>query len=149
MAYELKIVENDYDWKIYHEIREKDLFEYYGLHGVYDKNLPAEYLKSNYSLLFLRNNIPIGTCRIDTNNKKEGILRLVVIKKNKRGLGYGRKLNSLIENYAKKRGFEKLLVNAKEEAADYYLKMGWRPYQWDKDELVGIAEGSIQMEKIL
>ena len=42
-----------------------------------------------------------------------------------------------------------LRVNAAADAVGYYRKTGWYRANWDKTEMKGIAENTVQMEKVL
>lgn len=63
--------------------------------------------------------------------------------------GYGRLLQRLVEQEARRRGMRHLAVNAHRTAVGFYEKTGWQRQSWDPDELVGLAVDCVQMVKAL
>lgn len=143
----IKVSSSDH-WQAYHHIRRKVLWENRGKRD-YDDKHPDEHLPDHHPLLLLLNNGPIGTTRLDNLGNGVGVVRLVAIVETLQRNGHGRQLSSLVENYARDLGIHTLYVNAAPEALGFYKKMGWQLYEWDKEELVGIAEDCVQMRKIL
>lgn len=135
-------------WQAYHDIRQKVLWENRGKQD-YDDKHEDEYLPNHHPLLLLLNNVPIGTTRLDDFNDGYGAVRLVAISDDFQRSGHGRQLSSLVEEYARRLGIKTLYVNAAPEALGFYKKLGWEFYDWDADELTGIAEDCRQMRKIL
>jgi N-acetylglutamate synthase-like GNAT family acetyltransferase len=76
-------------------------------------------------------------------------MRLVAIAEAFQRRGHGRQLSASVEDYARNLRIGTLYVNAIPDALEYYQKLGWELYEWDAEELTGIAEGCIQMRKIL
>ena len=146
--YELVKVTAPNHWKAYHDIRRKVLWENRGKLDYNDRHAD-EYLPENHPLLLLLNNNPIGTTRLDDLNDGCGVVRLVAITDDFQRSGHGRQLSSLVEKYARGLGIKTLYVNAAPEALGFYEKLGWKYYEWDAEELSGIAEDCRQMRKIL
>jgi N-acetylglutamate synthase-like GNAT family acetyltransferase len=147
-SYELIKVTASNHWQAYHDIRRKVLWENRRKQD-YDDKHEDETLPNHHPLLLLLNNTPIGTTRLDDFNDGYGAVRLVAISDDFQRKGHGRYLSSLVEEYARGLGIKTLVVNAAPEALGYYKKMGWEFYNWDVDELTGIAEDCRQMRKIL
>ena len=146
MDYELTEVTTDSDWRKYHSLRRRVLWERRGL-TKYDDNHADEYRPDNHPLLLKLNGRVIGTVRLDEFGSATGAVRLVAIEPGLQGQGHGRVLSEHVENYARRLGITKLYVNAAPEAVGYYEKLGWEPEVWDKGELVGIASHCRQMSK--
>ena len=146
--YQLIKITTPNHWQAYHDIRRKVLWENLGKTN-YDDKHKDEYLQGNHPLLLLLNDVPIGTTRLDEFKESCGVARLVAIADDVQKSGHGRKLCSLVEDYARNLGIKTLYVNAAPEALEFYKKLGWGFYEWDAEELIGIAEDCQQMRKIL
>jgi N-acetylglutamate synthase-like GNAT family acetyltransferase len=147
-SYELIKVTDPSHWRAYHDIRRKVLWENRGKQGYDDKHVD-ETLPNHHPLLLLLNNNPIGTTRLDDLKNGYGIVRLVAICRDIQRNGHGRHLSFLVEEFARNLGIKTLYVNAAPEALGFYKKTGWELYEWDAEELKGIAEDCWQMRKIL
>ena len=147
-SYELIKVTPSNHWRAYHDIRRKVLWENRGKHD-YDEKHADETLSNHHPLLLLLNNNPIGTTRLDDFKNGYAAVRLVAISEDFQRSGHGRRLSSLVEEYARSLGIKTLYVNAAPEALGFYKKLGWEFFEWDADELTGIAEDCRQMRKIL
>lgn len=69
---------------------------------------------------------PIGVCRLQFNTDKEAQLRYMGVNENTQGLGVGRKLILHAEERARQEGAERLILQAREIAVDFYKKCGYR-----------------------
>ena len=147
-SYQLIKVTASNHWHDYHAIRRKVLWENRGKTTYNDKHAD-EYLPNHHPLLLLFDNISIGTTRLDDFGNGFGAVRLVAIADKFQGNGHGRQLSSLFEDYARNLGIKTLYVNAASEALEFYKKLGWEFYEWDAEELAGIADDCQQMRKIL
>jgi|ERR1700735_238339 N-acetylglutamate synthase-like GNAT family acetyltransferase len=148
MAHELSKVTSESDWRDYHSLRRKILWEAKGRIG-YDETHRDEFLEPNHPLLLKLYGRSIGTTRLDDFNDGTGAVRLVTIAIDVQGRGHGRVLSELVENYARRLGLTTLFVNAAPEAVGYYEKLGWEHYSWNPAELIGIAANCKQMRKVL
>ena len=148
MSYELRAVMTPDDWRAMHDIRQKVLFAP-GRHSIsYDENHPDDRADGNTPFLLFENEEPLGVARLDERGET-GIVRLVAIVQHKQRKGYGLRLNNFIEAEARRRGVRILRVNAAPDAVGFYLKAGWSEKLWDPTELVGLAQGAVQMEKVI
>ncbi|HEY4487526.1 MAG TPA: GNAT family N-acetyltransferase [Candidatus Paceibacterota bacterium] len=141
--------ENTADWETYHRIRREELFEARGRIGIYDANRAEEKFPNHFSLLFKYQGRAIGTTRLDVREDGTAIVRLVAIIKNEQRKGHGSELAKCVEEIARAKGVQKLLVNAVPDAVGYYEKLGYVRDDWDPNELTGISANSIQMSKVL
>jgi N-acetylglutamate synthase-like GNAT family acetyltransferase len=148
MSYELVKVTTESDWREYHSLRSRVLWEARG-RSRYNERHPDEYLASNHPLLFKLDGRSIGTTRLDNLGDRRGVVRLVAIAADVQRRGHGRVLSALVEDYARRLGLKTVLVNAAPEAVGYYEKMGWQACIWDEAELTGIASDCKQTRKDL
>jgi N-acetylglutamate synthase-like GNAT family acetyltransferase len=148
MSYELVEATADSDWREYHSVRRRVLFERRGLTN-YDETNADEYNAANHPLLLKLDGRAIGTVRLDDFGNGAGAVRLVAIAPDLQRRGHGRVLSDYVESYARRLGIKILYVNAVLEAVGYYEKLGWKPDVWNEAELVGIASGCRQMSKPL
>ncbi|HXI88311.1 MAG TPA: GNAT family N-acetyltransferase [Parvularculaceae bacterium] len=148
MSYSLVKVATESEWKDYHALRRKILWEAKGRSG-YDENYPDEFVPANHPLLLKLDGRSIGTTRLDDFGDGKAVVRLVTVATDEQRRGHGRVLSALVEEYAQRLGISTLLVNAAPDAVGYYEKMGWERYAWDPRELVGIAADCTQMRKAL
>jgi N-acetylglutamate synthase-like GNAT family acetyltransferase len=146
--YELIKVTASNHWRAYHDICGQVLWVNRGKQD-YDDKHADEHLPNHHPLLLLLNNIPIVTTRLDDFNDGCGVVRLVAISDDFQKSGHGRQLSFLVEEYARSLGIKTLYVNAAPEDLGFYKKLAWEFYEWDADELIGIAEDCRQMRKNL
>lgn len=146
MTHTLAKVTNEDDWRAYHAIRRVVLWEARGRYNYNDK-YPDEFVPDNHPLLLKYNNQPIGTTRLDDRKDGTAIVRLVAITPEVQRGGHGRILGQKVEKYAHSLGTHTLLVNAAPDATGFYEKTGWTFFEWDKEELQGIAADCVQMRK--
>ena len=149
MRYELVEVTDPEDWAAYHAIRQQELFENRGRHGIYDPNRPDERLPGKHHYLLKADGRPVGTTRLDLRDDGACVFRLVAITASEQGKGHGRALGELVEERARRFGADRAYVNAAATAVGYYEATGWTRHVWDEAELVGIASECIQMRKPL
>jgi predicted GNAT family N-acyltransferase len=77
-------------------------------------------------LMALKDNDEIvGVCRLQFNSKEVAQLRYMGIKTNVQGSGIGRKLISHAEKKAKMNGAEKMILQAREIAVEFYKQCGY------------------------
>ena len=151
MSYELRPVTTAQDRAAMHAIRRATLFtpDRPGGIVVYDENHPHDLDPANQCFLLVLEGTPIGVVRLDPRGEREGVVRLVAILPELQGQGHGRALSDLVDTEARRRGMQKLSLNARQSAVGYYERMGWTPEVWDAAELAGIAAHCTQMSKRL
>jgi N-acetylglutamate synthase-like GNAT family acetyltransferase len=148
VAYELVDVKSERDWKEYHSIRRRVLWEARGLAN-YDETHVDEYKPANRPLLLKLDGRAVGTVRLDDFGNGTGAIRLLAIEPELQRKGHGRVLSEYVEECARRMGIRILYVNAALESVGYYERLGWEPCIWDENELVGIASECRQMSKRL
>ena len=146
--YSLVKVTSESEWREYHSIRRRVLWEQRGLVN-YDDGHPDEHIPTHHPLLLKLEGEAIGTVRLDDRGDGRGVVRLVAIETALQRQGHGRLLSELTEDYARNLGMTQLYVNATPESVGYYERLGWQPEVWDQAELVGAASVCSQMSKSL
>lgn len=135
---------NDKAMSQMHEIREKVLFP----DGDYDRNHPDDRKPNHHCFIFLANDMPVGTVRLDFIHPHEAAVRLVAILPEYQGQKIGLKMMSDAENYAKSKGIKKLVTNSAKNAIKFYESLGFSPQKWT-DPGEGIGRPTFQMAKDL
>ena len=67
----------------------------------------------------------LGVCRIQFNSTTEAQLRFMAVKENTQGSGIGKKLMSFAEANAKQNGASSIILQARENAVEFYKKCGY------------------------
>lgn len=67
----------------------------------------------------------IGVCRLQFNSAEEAQLRYMGVQDSARGSGIGKKLITYAEQKAKSRSAHKMILQARENAVDFYKKCGY------------------------
>jgi GNAT superfamily N-acetyltransferase len=80
---------------------------------------------------------------------RTGVIRLVAIREDCQRQGHGRHLSRLNDAYTRDLGLRVLYLSAAPRAIGYDAKKDWHPHEWNPQELAGIAEGHLQVRKIL
>src|SRR5262245_61705267 len=101
--YSLKAPAADDEWRTYHAIRRKVLFENRGHFGVYDESHPDDLAPGNYPMLLMYGNEPIGVIRVDVDGEL-AIFRRVAIREDVQRRGNGSVMVSLAEEFARGKG---------------------------------------------
>ena len=78
MSHTLRGPENEEEWRVYHAIRRKALFENRGRFGVYNENHSDEFEKDNHPLILFDRNTPIGVIRVDIHDRVAWFRRVAV-----------------------------------------------------------------------
>ncbi|MEJ2278572.1 MAG: GNAT family N-acetyltransferase [Candidatus Lokiarchaeota archaeon] len=81
--------------------------------------------KNTIPIIALINNQVVGTIRLHQNTKDEGQLRYLAIDKEFRKKGIGSELILYSEKISKRLGFQKLILNARKTAAQFFKKLGY------------------------
>lgn len=67
----------------------------------------------------------IGVSRLQFNSPGEAQVRFMGVRDDQQGKGVGKKLMAYLENKAKEKGAEKVVLQARENAVPFYLSMGY------------------------
>lgn len=111
-------------WRAYHDIRRRVLFEARGQFGVYREDGPDEKAPGNHPKLLLFRGDPIGVVRIDVD-ATTAICRRVAVRADVQRLGHGRALLSLVEEFARDNGCERLASHVAPDAVGFYERCGF------------------------
>jgi GNAT superfamily N-acetyltransferase len=131
---------NDAEWRAYHDIRRRVLFEARGQFGVYQEDRPDERALGNHPKLLLYRGEPVGVVRIDVAGTT-AICRRVAIRSDVQRLGHGRVLLSLVEQFARDVGCRRLASYVAPDAVEFYERCG---FSVDRDR----AEGSSRIASV-
>jgi N-acetylglutamate synthase-like GNAT family acetyltransferase len=113
-----------HEWRAYHDIRRRVLFEARGLFGVYDENRPDERVVGNHPKLLRHHDDVVGVVRIDVAGTV-AMIRRVAIRADVQRHGHGRVLLALVEEFARGQGCERLASRVATDAVGFYRKCGF------------------------
>ena len=139
----LRAPSSDEEWRVYHAIRRKVLFENRGLFGVYDENRPEDSKTANHPLILIYKGVPIGVIRIDIDIRVAWF-RKVAVREELQRAGHGRVLLGLAEAYARAEGCDEVRSNVAADAVGFYEQCG---YSRDSSRKTGSE--SVPMQKQL
>lgn len=122
--YELRPPAGDDDWRAFHAIRRKVLFENRGKGNTYVDNHPDDFKPGNHPLILLYEHTIIGVIRVDVAGAVAWFRR-VAIRHDLQGAGHGRALLRLAEAFAKAEGCIEIRSNAAVEAVGFYEHCGY------------------------
>jgi len=125
MQVELVRITNPQQWRAYHDIRRRVLYEERGRSGVYDESHPDDRLADNHALLLIVDGCPRATVRLDLVGSGRAIVRTVAVEVEHQRRGLGRTLLKRMEKYARAQGVEVLEVNSAPDAVEFYARLGW------------------------
>ena len=89
----------------------------------------------------------VGTGRLHFNSKQEGQIRYMAVNESIQRKGLGSSIVLELEMMAKKKGAKKMVLNARENALNFYLSLGYKeiePYKSD----TGIPHTTMSKELI-
>jgi len=124
------------EWRAYHDIRRRVLFEARGQFGVYDDTRPEETASGHHPRLLLHRGDPVGVIRIDIEGTT-AIFRRVAVRADAQRLGHGRALLSLAQRFAQAEGCSRLLSHVALDAVGFYRKCGFASEHEDGGEPSG------------
>lgn len=119
LGYELRRPRSDEEWRAFHAIRRRVLFENRGKGDSYVENHPDDSQPGNHPLVLLYRGEIIGVLRLDVSDRVAW-LRRVAIREDLQRVGHGRVLLKLAETFAKAQGCNELRTNAAVEAVGFY-----------------------------
>jgi predicted GNAT family N-acyltransferase len=67
----------------------------------------------------------LGVGRLHLNNEKEAQIRYMATEEDCRGLGVGRVIINKLEELARARGVERIVLNARDNVVGFYLRFGY------------------------
>ncbi|HEY7183660.1 MAG TPA: GNAT family N-acetyltransferase [Blastocatellia bacterium] len=142
-SHTLRGPENEDEWRVYHAIRRKVLFENRGRFGVYNENHPDEFEKDNHPLILFDRDTPIGVIRVDVRDRVAWFRR-VAVREDLQRAGHGRALLSLAEAFAREAGCNEARSDVAADAVGFYERCGY-----SRDLSTPAESGSVLMQKPL
>ena len=139
----LRAPSSDDEWRVYHAIRRKVLFENRGQFGIYDENYPEEFETVNHPLILIYKGAPIGVIRIDIELSVAWFRRVAVREELQRA-GHGRVLLGLAEAFARDEGCDEVRSNVAADAVGFYERCGY-----SRDSSSEARSDSVPMQKHL
>jgi len=123
-GHELVTPGNSIEWRAYHDIRRRVLFEARGQIGVYDENRPDERMPGRHAKLLLYRGDPVGVVRIDID-ATTAIFRRVAVRSDVQRLGHGRALLTLAQRFARESGCVSAVSYVAADAVGFYRRCGF------------------------
>jgi GNAT superfamily N-acetyltransferase len=124
VEYELRRPRSDEEWRAFHALRRRVLFENRGKGESYVENHPDDSQPGNHPLVLLYREEIIGVMRLDVA-ETIGWLRRVAIREDLQRVGHGRVLLKLAEAFARAQDCDELRTNAAVEAVGFYERCGY------------------------
>ena len=120
----LRTPQDEKEWRAFHAIRRKVLFENRGKNETYNENHPDDSKPGNYPLVLVYGGDVIGVLRIDVVGSVAW-LRRVAIREDMQRAGHGRVLLRLAEAFASEKECTEIQSNAAVEAVEFYERCGY------------------------
>lgn len=136
-GYVLRPPATDAEWAAYHDIRRRALFAPFHPEVAYDPDHPDERDPRNHPLVLVKDGAVIGTLRIDCLDAERAALRLFAVAPGRQGMGHGRALLRLAEDFVRRGGRRRIVLHGNPEAIGFYLGNGYRRMPWDDDAALG------------
>lgn len=134
MNYTIKSPETESEWKNYYNFRWEMLRKPIGMSK---QTVKDDLEKESYHLMVVnKKDEVIGSGRLHFNNKKEGQIRYMAVSDSIQRKGLGTSIVLELEIMAKEKGAQEMVLNARENAINFYLSLGYKeiePYQSDTD----------------
>ena len=132
MNYTIKSPETESEWKNYYNFRWEMLRKPIGMSK---QTVKDDLEKESYHLMVVnKKDKVIGSGRLHFNNKKEGQIRYMAVSDSIQRKGLGTSIVLELEIMAKKKGAQEMVLNARENAINFYLSLGYKeiePYESD------------------
>lgn len=141
--YALRTPQDDEEWRAFHAIRRRVLFENRGKNETYIENHPDDSKPANHPLILLYGDEVIGVLRLDIA-APVAWLRRVAIRDDLQRQGHGRALLRLAEAFAAAQGCDEIRSNAAVEAVEFYERCGYA-----SDSTVEAPVNSVRVRKSL
>ena len=132
MNYTIKSPETESEWENYFNFRWEMLRKPIGMSK---QTVKDDLEKESYHLMVInKKDKVIGSGRLHFNNKKEGQIRYMAVSDLIQRKGLGTSIVLELETIAKEKGAQEMVLNARENAINFYLSLGYKkiePYQSD------------------
>ena len=112
------------EWEQYYDLRFKVLREPWGqLKG--SEVLTDEDQAYHAMVMDSETGKVVGVARMQTNTPTQGQVRCVAVSPQLQGKGVGKLLMGYLENLAREKGFQEIVLDARENAVEFYLSIGY------------------------
>jgi GNAT superfamily N-acetyltransferase len=112
------------EWATYHAIRRRVLFELRGNGDAYNPDHPDEHRDGHYPFLLWIAGEPVGVIRVDIDGAT-AIFRRVAIREDVQRRGYGRRLLSEAEQFARSQTCVRIESHVDPPAVPFYERCGF------------------------
>ena len=119
---EVKIPESEKEWDSYYDLRYRILREPLGKERGSERNEGDE---TGMHFALYENKVLIAVARLDSVGKTTCQARFVAVEAHLQGQGYGRGIMTALEKEALSRGYQKLILHARDYALPFYEKLGY------------------------
>lgn len=112
------------EWEQYYDLRFKVLREPWGqLKG--SEVLTDEDQADHAMVIDTETEKIVGVARMQTNSPTQGQVRCVAVSPALQGKGVGKLLMNYLETVAQEKGFQEIVLDARENAVKFYLSIGY------------------------
>lgn len=143
IEHELRAPKHEEEWREFHAIRRKVLFENRGKSATYIENHPDDFKPGNHPMILRYGGVGVGVIRVEVCDRVAWFRR-VAIRDDLQRMGHGRVLLRLAEAFAKANGCTEVLSNAAVEAVEFYERCGYA-----RHPSVGAPANSVPVRKPL
>lgn len=130
--------------KIYYEARHRILIAPLGL-AVEAGQDTIEEISVHRMVVDDKGNV-VGISRLHYNSDKEGQVRYVGVEESMRGKGLAQRMMKELETVAKEKGVEEIVLNSRDYAVPFYLKLGYKSI---KETAMQVGIPHFEMRKML
>ena len=124
MKFQIIIPENNKDIQSYYKLRFEVLRKPWGQH---ENTVHDEWENQSLHVLMIdENGEAVATGRLQFNSDNDGQIRSMAVKEKFRGKGLGTLVLKFLEEKAKERKFTKIILDARDNAVDFYKKNGYK-----------------------
>ncbi len=81
---------------------------------------------TSYHIIAVENNRIAGVARLQSADKNQLQLRYMAVDHDFQGKGVGRKIMQHAESHARQQGYKAIILNARENALGFYLRLGYQ-----------------------
>ncbi len=124
MNYIIKSPETELEWNKYFKFRWEMLRKPLGMSKETLKDELED--ESQHLIAIDEQKEVIGIGRLHFNNNKEGQIRYMAVSNKIQRKGLGTKIVFELETIARKKGFQEIVLNARENAISFYLSIGYK-----------------------
>ena len=82
--------------------------------------------KCIHAMAIDENNDVVGVCRLQFNSLDEAQIRYMAVAELIQGKGIGKTLISYLENKAREKGIQKIILQSRSSAVEFYIKCGYQ-----------------------